>query len=210
MSASILEFTPQSGDYPEKHFGQTFNSRLWIKFTDNNQQEWVGCFSKQYPTADKVVTSADNETAFVLAGGRGYLIDIKTRELLHSLEDLPTIESLIHTTEPEYFILGACYLVYIFDTRNFIKEIDPVLTVDGIYFTDQQGKKAIGHLYSYEYDQNYNVGFEFDLENETWTIDPNKKVKPPGQFGVEPTKQNKEKSKGGLLRKLFDRLTSLK
>ncbi len=186
------------------HFGQTFNSRLWIKFTDNNQEEWAGCFSKQYPTADKVVTSSNNETAFILAGGRGYLIDIQTRELLNLIDDLPTIESLVHTTGPEYFILGACWTIYIFDTRKFIKQIDPDFTVDGIYFTDQRDKKAIGHLYAPAYSQNSNVSFEFDLENEKWTIDPNKKVTLPGQF--EPTPENKGKPKSGLLRKLFGRL----
>jgi hypothetical protein len=208
MSALILDRTPRSGDYSEKHFGRTFNSKLWIKFTDNNEEEWVGCFSKQYPTADKVVTSSNNESAFILAGGNGYLIDIQTRELLHLIDDLPTIESLIHTTDPEYFILGACYCIYLFDTRKFIKQIDPGFTVDGIFFTDQRGKKAIGHLYAPAYSQNSNVSFEFSLENEAWTIDPNEKVELLGHVEVERPKE-KVKS-NGLLAKLFGRFTRKK
>lgn len=182
MSAEILDQTPISGEYPEKHFGQTFNSRLWVKFMDNNFQEWVGCFPRPYHTFDKVLTDNANETAFVVAGGQGYLVDITTKDLLHELDDIPALESIIHTTNPEYFLIGACYCIYIFDNKKLIKRFDPDFTVDGIFFTGQKDQKAIGHLYSYQFQQDLNVGFAFDLITNEMTIDKKIKIRQLGPF----------------------------
>jgi len=207
MSAEILNQTPTSGDFPEIHFGQTFNSRLWIKFTDNNFQEWVGCFPRPYQTFDKVLTDTANETAFIVAGGQGYLIDISTRELLHEMDDIPVIESVIHTTNPEYFLVGACYCIYIFDNRKLIKRYDPDFTVDGIYLTEQKDQKAIGHLYSYQFQQDLNVGFEFDLTTNEMTIDKNVKVRQLGPFEFVTVTEKAVKENESFFTKTLRRLT---
>jgi hypothetical protein len=177
MNALILDKVPFSGEYPEKHFGEHFNSILWVKFTDNACQEWVGSFSKVYSDFNKVLTDNATETAFVIAGGQGYLIDINTKELLHET-DIPTIESLIHTSNPEYYLLGACYCIYIFDNRKLLKRYDPPFTVDGIWFREQQGQKAIGELYSGQYQQDSNLEFSFDLVTHEITFDkPEEEIK---------------------------------
>jgi hypothetical protein len=207
MSAEILNQTPTSGDYSEKHFGHTFNFQLWVKFTDNNFQEWVGCFSRPNQTFDKVLTDNANETAFIVAGGQGYLIDISTRELLHEMEDIHVLESLIHTTNPEYFLVGACYCIYIFDNRKLIKRYDPNFTVDGIYFTEQRDQKAIGHLSSYEYQQDLNVGFEFDLVTNEMTIDKNVKVRQLGPFEFVTVTEKEIKENEGFFTKVLRLLT---
>lgn len=206
MSAEILYQTPTSGDYPEKHFGQTFNFRLWVKFTDNNLQEWVGCFSRLYQTFDKVLTDNANETAFIVAGGQGYLIDISTGELLHEMDDMPVLESVIHTTNPEYFLVGACYCIYIFDSRKLIKRYDPDFTVDGIYFTEQKNQKAIGHLYSYEYQQDLNVGFSFDLVTNEMTINKNVKFRQLGPFEFVTATEKEVKENESFFTKILRRL----
>jgi hypothetical protein len=207
MSAEILNQTPTSGDYPEKHFGQTFNSRLWVKFMDNNFQEWVGCFPRPYQTFDKVLTDNANETAFIVAGGQGYLIDISTRELLHQMDDIPVLESVIHTTNPEYFLVGACYCIYIFDNRKLIKRYDPEFTVDGIYFTEQKGQIAIGNLYSYEYQQDLNVGFTFDLVTNEMSIDKNVEIRQLGPFEFVTVTEKEVKDNETFFTKILRLLT---
>ena len=57
------------------------------------------------------MTDANNETAFIVAGGQGYLIDISKRELICETKD--TIESSIATINPDYFLLGACCTIYV-------------------------------------------------------------------------------------------------
>jgi hypothetical protein len=208
MSAEILNQTPTSGDFPEKHFGHTFNSRLWVKFMDNNFQEWVGCFPRPYQTFDKVLTDNANETAFIVAGGKGYLIDISTKELVNEIEDIPVLESVIHTTNPEYFLVGACYCIYIIDNRKLIKRYDPVFTVDGIYFTEQKDQKAIGHLYSYQFQQDLNVGFSFDLLTNEMVIDQNVKIRQLGPFEYVKVTEKKTEEKESFFTKILRRLTA--
>lgn len=207
MSVEILTQTPISGAYSEKYFGQTFNSSLWIKFTDNNFQEWAGCFNRPYETFDKVITDNANETAFVIAGGKGYLIDISSRELLHETGDIPALESLIHTTNPEYFLVGACYCIYIFNNRKLIKHYEPDFKVDGIYFTEQKNQKVMGHLYSYQHQLDFNVGFTFDLVTNEMAIDKNVKIRQLGPFEFVTVTEKEVKEKENFLTKILRRLT---
>ena len=207
MSAEILTKTPTSGDYPEKHFGHNFNSQIWVKFMDNNFQEWVGCFPRPYQTFDKVLTDNTNETAFIVSGGQGYLIDISTRELIHEMDDIPVLESVIHTTNPDYFLVGASYCIYIFDNKKLIKRYDPDFPVDGIYFTEQKDQNAIGHLYSYQYQQDLNVGFSFDLLTNEMTIDKNVKIRQLGPFEFVTVTEKEVKENESFLTKILRRLT---
>jgi hypothetical protein len=170
MSAEILPYKPLPGKFQEKHYGSVFNSQFRVKFTDNNFKEWVGCFPKPYLALDKVLTNSTNETAFVVAGGQGYFIDISNRELIQEIENIPILESLIHTNSPEYFLVSACYCIYIFDSKKLIQRYKPDFTVDGIYFTGQKGQKVFGHINSCENPLDLNIGFEFDLKTKEISI----------------------------------------
>ena len=171
MTAEILNTTPNSGDFLEKHFGDTFDFRLWVKFTDDNYEEWVGCFSKSYDTAlSKIFVDNKNGTSFVVAGGQGYLVDIKNKSLLCQLDEMPLIESAIKTSDPDYFIAGSFYWIYILDTKGQTKILKPDLIVDGIYFTEQKGDKAIGSLATAENQYEKNLDFELDLNSFELTI----------------------------------------
>jgi hypothetical protein len=174
---------------------------------DNNFQEWVGCFPRPYQTLDKVLIDNANETAFIVAGGQDYLIDVTTKELLHELNDIPVLESVIHTTNPEYFLIGACYCIYIFDNRKLIKRYDPDFTVDGIYFTEQKDQKAIGHLYSYQFQQDLNVGFSFDLVTNEMKIDKNVKFRQLGPFEFVTVTEKELNKNEGFFTKILRRLT---
>jgi hypothetical protein len=176
MSAEILNAIPTSGQFTERHFGEHFNSQLWVKFTDNNFQEWVGCFSKSYDNAlCLALTDENNLTSFVIAGGQGYLIDIDKKEIITELDEQPLIESVIRTTSPNYFIAGTFYSIYILNETGLIKEIRPDKIIDGIYFKSQLDNKAIGDLATAENQYDYNVDFEFDLT--TFELQLNYKTK---------------------------------
>ena len=174
MTAEILKTIPCSGEFPEKHFGTHFNSRLWVKFTDNDFQDWVGCFSKPYQIFDTVLTDFKNETAFVVAGGKGYLVDITNRELIYEIAEIPTIESAISTTNPDYFLVGACYTLYVMNKQGLVKTIDPDFITDGIYLIEQNKNVAVGHLFSGMYSDT-NIGFELDLQ--TFELKLNEEIK---------------------------------
>ncbi|WP_207431451.1 hypothetical protein [Sabulibacter ruber] len=202
MSAEILASTPPSGYYAERHFGEAFVSPLWVKFTDNDYEEWVGCFSRQNEPLDAVLTDTVNETSLVVAGGKGVLVDVHTKEVVSELENVPLITSAIHTIHPEYFLIGTSDCIYSIDSGRNIKSIKPDFWVDGIYFTEQKGDCAIGHLSSYEYHQDVNVGFELDLRTNEITIDTTIKIRRFGLFElIHVTKKDAKVSEG-----LFTRL----
>jgi len=162
--AEILTSTPISGGYPELHFGNNFNSKLWIKFASKESEEWMGCFSKAYEGGLCVaLTSEDHTRGFIVAGGRGYLIDIQQRALIRELEDHPLIESAITTTKPNYFLAGTSYSIYVFDDFGLLHEAKPDMMTDGIYFKGQLQNKAIGNLATMENQYSKNIDFEFDL-----------------------------------------------
>jgi hypothetical protein len=174
MSAEILTITPLSGEYPEQHFGNHFNSKLWVKFIDNQFDEWVGCFSKPYNSGLSVaLTSRENTTGFVVAGGQGYLIDIQERTLIKELDDYPSIESAIATTKPDYFLASTFYSIYLLDNSGMLNEIRPDMIIDGIYFNEQLNNKVIGGLEAAGNQYSKKINFEFDLTTfQLKLIDP--------------------------------------
>lgn len=164
MSAEILLASPVSGECLEISFGEHFRSPLWVRFTDNHFQEWAGCFSKAHEKAlTLVLTDEGNKTGFVVAGGQGYLLDIAQKKLILQLEDAPVIESAIRTNQPDYFVAGTSHSIYLLNETGLVKEIEPEIIIDGIYFKQQQDSKAIGELATAENQYEENVEFEFDL-----------------------------------------------
>lgn len=165
MSAEILTITPTSGNAPEIHFGEHFNNPLWIEFVNNNSEKWFGCFSNDHPSVlNKVLVDKENKSAFVVSGGIGYLVDIDNKIIKHKTADYPLIYSLIQTNDPDYFIAGTFFSIYVFDADKLIQEITPNIPVDGIYFKNQISRKAIGDLASNKNQYKSNLDFEFDLE----------------------------------------------
>lgn len=190
MGAEILSDIPTSGAYIEKHFGEHFNGRLWVKFTDNDFEEWMGCFARSsYNGLNLVVTDELNRLGFVVAGGHGYLVDIDKRAIIVELEEQPAIESAVRTEQPDYFIAGTYYSIYVLNETGMVKEIRPEQIVDGIYFKSQCGNKAIGELATAENQYDRNVDFEFDLTT----------------FELQLNYRKKE----GLIRRIWNQLTNL-
>ena len=164
MSALILDKVPESGKYSEYHFGDNFQSKLWIEFEDNNYQKWIGCFATRYSNMlNKVLINHKNNSAFIISGGIGYLIDTNKRELLYQTSEIDLIQSGISTRNPNYYIIGTYLNVMVFDTYSLKAKIEPDFMVDGIYFESQIDKKAIGKVMTAENQYDKKSEIEFDL-----------------------------------------------
>jgi hypothetical protein len=208
MRGKILNSIPVSGENTEAHFGEHFTHMLWVEFVNNSFEKWIGCFPKEYPNGfDKVLISQDNLTAFVVSNGQGYLIDIETQQLKLKTDEHPLIESLILTTNPNYFIAGTFHSIYVFDTDKLIKEITPNFMVDGIYFKSQNNNIAIGDLATAENQYDYNVDFEFNLE--TFEINLNQKFIRTrlGPFERVKIVDNNFEKKPNLFKRLFSKMS---
>lgn len=204
MSGKILNITPISGEFPEIHFGDHFTSRLWIEFEDNDFKKWYGCFPKDSRQGFNIVlVDKNNNSAFVVSSGVGYLINIATKELIFKTEEHPLIESAILTENPDYFIAGTFYSVYVIDLKTLIKEVTPDFMVDGIYFKTQQDKKAIGDLATAENQYDYNVDFEFDLESFELTMNQKFQRKRFGAFETVKVVDKNYKHSPNLIQRLL-------
>ena len=86
MLAEFID-RPLSGQYPEKHFGETTPYSLWVKFTDKDFNEWVGSFTQGWEGNVTTIINFDKEErAFIVAGGDGYLFDTTNRQLINVVE----------------------------------------------------------------------------------------------------------------------------
>jgi hypothetical protein len=171
MNAEILPAAPSSGEVDEKYFGEHFNFCLWVKFTDDDHNQWAGCFAKTYDGGfNKVLVDAASSKAFVVACGRGYLIDLNGRNLVLEFEEGDSIESAIATANPNYFIAGGFYSIYVLEFNGTLKCVSPDFILDGIYFKGQLNNKAIGELATAENQYDGNMNFEFDLETFCLTL----------------------------------------
>lgn len=168
MYAKILTNIPTLGDTPEIHFGDHFQYSLWIEFMDHNNEKWYGCFSSFYPTDNlqsfnKVLVDQDNNSAFVIVDGIGYIVDIKNRQIKFQPEEHPLIESIIQTQNPNYFITGNSMCINVYDSEKWIKRIFPKELTHNILFTNQISKKVLGNLTTPEIYHNNPINFELDL-----------------------------------------------
>lgn len=207
MSGKIINATPISGEFPEIHFGEHFTSRLWVEFEDNDFEKWYGCFpniSRQ--GFNNVLIDKNNISAFVVSSGVGYLINITTKELIFKTEEHFLIESAILTENPDYFIAGTFYSVYVFDSEKLIKEVTPDFMVDGIYFKTQQDRKAIGDLATAENQYDFNVDFEFDLESFELTMNKKFQRKRFGAFETVKVVDKDYKPSPNLIQRLLQKI----
>ena len=80
MKAEILRSPPISGTIPEVRF-QAVGDCTWVWFEDGAGDEWAGIFGRGPATTDRVALMNGGPLAFVVAGGRGALVDIERRTL---------------------------------------------------------------------------------------------------------------------------------
>jgi len=207
MTARILTNTPTSGESPEFYFGEHFRQTLWVEFVDNEYEKWIGCFQCDYPKLlNEVLVDNENKSAFVVSGGIGYLIDIKNRKLKYKTEENPLIESVILTTNPDYFIAGTFYCVYIFDNEKLIKDISADELVDGIYFKRQVDRKAVGDLASIENQFEFNLDFELDLDTFELTVDRSVITKHNDTAKKAKQDEKNSETKQSIFRRLINKM----
>ena len=85
MHAEILRTPPMSGTFTERRFDVSAHANTWVRFEDDEGNEWVGVFGRSEHTAfDAVVPFAidGGRTVLVVAGGQGYVVDAQAGSLV--------------------------------------------------------------------------------------------------------------------------------
>lgn len=165
MKIELLTIVPISGNLEEIHFGENFNDSLWIEFKISENNHWLGCFSKSNENGlNKVLYDTNEKTCCVIAGGKGYLIDLETKNIILETDEHPLIESLVQSNNPNYYFLGNFYSVYVLNKKGLIKEIEPDFMVDGIYLEVQDRDKIIGKVDTAENQYERQLEISIDIE----------------------------------------------
>jgi len=174
---------PISGHFPEKHFGQTSPHSSWVKFTDKNFQEWVGSFAQSWNGYLKtIINFEEQEKAFVIAYGNGYMVDISTRLLL-SDQKIEEIVSAIKDEEQQRIIFSNGYNLQQIDIEGnisilldkyFFDEIELLEVKDDILFARYWYYQKTGEPFNFqmnlltnEISDTYNDYVSRMTENET-------------------------------------------
>jgi len=85
MHVELLQAIPISGSVHERHFEVSAGANAWAKFTDDSGVEWVGVFGSGEPSRFHAAIpfgDDDGRTVLVIAGGRGYVVDAATGDLI--------------------------------------------------------------------------------------------------------------------------------
>ncbi len=163
--ATILNNTPLSGTWPEKHFGATELANVWVEFEQSNGESWYGSFAASrhsFGLTDLIFDERTN-TAFISARGTGYYVNTETKELLLETEDYEPVHSIIRTHEPNFLVYSNQHNVY-FLAGNKIERTISLGHVDGVYLTSLENGNLIGDLWEISADH-FNIRFFIDLSN---------------------------------------------
>ncbi len=162
MNYEILKWTPISGIFEEKHFGETDPNPLWIKFFSIDSECWIGSFaSGDIGLVNNKIIEIDKSSKIgILTNGAFYLIDKDTRNLiLHPKHGFFTDFEIL--SNQDLIFLATCTGIYILKNNKLIKEIQPNF-IDGIRFTNKAENKLLGEIWEPGLDEW--IKFEIDIQ----------------------------------------------
>ncbi len=130
MTAEFI-YRPISGQYLEKHFGRISLNCLWVKFSDSDDQEWVGSFEQSWvDQATFIICLKKHDKAFVVAGGQSFLIDVNSQRQINKSEISDTKSAIVDVDETNIYYSSG------FDLRFMDLNGNDFVLFDKYYFDD--------------------------------------------------------------------------
>lgn len=158
-------YRPTSGQYPEKHFGKVSPNCLWVKFMDNDYEEWVGSFQQYWDGYGTFILYLDKkEKAFVVAGGQSYLIDISTRHQMNKQEISSTKSAILNDEQTIVYFSDGRGLQFV-DMNGNISVLLDIYYFDNIELIEVKGNKLYARYWYYQRDAEPFL-FEIDLQTK--------------------------------------------
>ena len=166
MKAEILKRKPFLTNVITMNFGEKNKSGLYVKFTDSNNQQWIGRFGKtEEEGLCQVIEDQNGSQCLVIANGKGYLVDVDKQTIMKELDKADHIMSALHTNKPNCFVAGTDNSIFIINEEGALKEILPDFFVDGIAFQKQQENAVSGWLASSINQFENSIPFKIDLSS---------------------------------------------
>ncbi len=145
--AHLLSSPPVSGSIDEVRFDAVGNC-LWVKFADDEYQEWCGVFGPGFDTFSKAVVTDQSGHCFIISSGQGYIVDVHTRGLLHKTEN-DALVFVIVIPGRELFIACSSIRLIAYSPAGVIWQSRRV-SVDGIKFLEVNESTLTGQVWNME------------------------------------------------------------
>ena len=143
MEAEILKKPPISGDYEEHNFSDSGNT-VWVKFFDEEYNEWCGVFSLGWKSESSIIKIAKKPVFVVVAGGNCYFVNVNTRKIEFKIVS-DDIEAIIYNDESGNVVVSDGLRIGIL-TNYEISWVTERVSLDGISFTGNEGVWVLGVL----------------------------------------------------------------
>ena len=103
---TVLDKPPISGSVKETWFDADGDC-TWVEF-EVDDERWVGVFGRGQGGVNSVCVFDSGNAAMIISGGRGYLVDVKSRLLLHKtdssrLDGAMEVQDSSNVVASEYF-----------------------------------------------------------------------------------------------------------
>jgi len=161
MNPVLLNNIPESGSIDEVRFDAAGDC-TWVKFQDSEYIDWVGVFGMGWGGGEAAIQIND-DLAFVLSNGQGYLVDINGRELL-SKTDCDYLKSVIPSDCGNAFIGATDTEVYVYSLDGLVFSTERIAS-DGIKLASCSKGLVIGEVWGF--DKWY--PFALDVSNQKFT-----------------------------------------
>ena len=139
-----LREIPLSGSFEEHDFG-TGGLRCWVKFTDSQYREWCGKFLPgTKPVGRKILWLPGTRNFFILASGRGYIVNADTRELIARTES-DMLEDAVVVPESNAIVVTNGLTIGLFGPDGGMWESERI-SLDGIRFQEVFADRVTGKL----------------------------------------------------------------
>lgn len=156
----------------EIRYAEGGRKKLLVKFTNRMQQSWIGQFERDDRQGiSKVFDIKHTSLVLVIAGGRGYLVDIETKDIRRISNGCRSIVSVIKTTFPEYYIAGTSESLYVINRDGIVREILPDFKAEGFYLDENSGNVVSGILESDINEYKHEIPFKLDLDSMRLLVD---------------------------------------
>lgn len=158
-------FTITVSQNPEKQFGPISPSSLWIRFTDKKYQDWVGSFQQGWEGYGTFILNLEKqEKAFIVVGGKSFLIDISKRLLLNKQEISDTKHAILNDDQTIIYFSNGYDLRFI-DIDGNVSVIFEDSFFDGLELIGISNNKLFAKCWDYQRGKEP-FGFEIDLQTK--------------------------------------------
>jgi hypothetical protein len=142
---TILPGMPPYGPMPI-YFGNGSSARegLVVQFGYGDERSWTGNFERGRSDCNQAVVFPDTDVAIVVASGTGYIIDIGSKKLLNTIEDItfaklvPELAAVVVGDETRFEAMRSDSILW----------VSPRISWDGMRNIKMWDAKLSGEAYS--------------------------------------------------------------